>query len=483
MNKKYFLVLIIIQFVFLNARAEKIKIALPVEVQETDPYDLNLMEESEVFTSVHDSLFNHEVLTGFEPVLAQNWEFNKIKKTITFHMKPDLKFSDGSSLTAKDVEFTFKRLILLDTTESLTLTKCLSDKTGFKNIQSTHPLIHVLGKNSIVLGPTKCGESILEEIGDPNYGIVSEKYVGKDLKLMAGAAVSGAFMYKKTNSGFNLVPNLYNWRWKNAQDKKMILDFIKVDQSFASISPKNVDLFRTSDKKVLDEATKNAFEVVISVPIMVWYITSDLKSLPLAQPIFSFLNGNIKKRNYTVFFQNSLEASATSFFPKEFNCDYSQNANVAFQKINKNITVRLINHKSNESVIYIYDLKRELESGGFNVVVDGQKNEVGGTEVTLYLKRQFLGDGTQGSLNYAFRIIKSIPDPDKKITKKLELVDQEQYSEKEKNKLLQQACEQLHFFNHTPLAHRKYAFLYKSFKFRDIFSKGNGNLLYNKLIK
>ena len=103
--------------------------------------------------------------------------------------------------------------------------------------------------------------------------------------------------------------------------------------------------------------------------------------------------------------------------------------------------------------------------------------------VKLLLKRQFLGDGAQGSLRYAFRTIQSIPDPQKKIINKLERLDQENLAAKEKVELMKSTCQELYFFNHVPLSHRKYAFLYKNEKYKDFFSKGNGNLIYNKLIK
>jgi hypothetical protein len=67
--------------VFTNfAFSEEIKIGLPVEVSEIDPYDLNLLEESEVFQGVHDSLLSLEVLAGYSSSLAQSWEFDKEKK-------------------------------------------------------------------------------------------------------------------------------------------------------------------------------------------------------------------------------------------------------------------------------------------------------------------------------------------------------------------------------------------------------------------
>src|SRR5471032_132202 len=44
------------------------------------------------------------------PALAASWE-NKDNKVWTFHLRPDLKWSDGSPITAQDVVFSWRRLV------------------------------------------------------------------------------------------------------------------------------------------------------------------------------------------------------------------------------------------------------------------------------------------------------------------------------------------------------------------------------------
>jgi ABC-type transport system substrate-binding protein len=43
-----------------------------------------------------------------EPGLAQSWELSDGGKTITFHLRRDVKWSDGVSFTARDVLFTMR---------------------------------------------------------------------------------------------------------------------------------------------------------------------------------------------------------------------------------------------------------------------------------------------------------------------------------------------------------------------------------------
>lgn len=468
------------------ARAEKVRVGLPIDVKEIDPFDLNYVEEYEVFGSVHDSLLEYQSIVGLTPVLAERWDFDKKKKTITFRLKRDLKFSDGSKLNALDVEFSYKRLILLDTSNNMDLSKCLKLKgtEKFKNINKNHPLIHVVDNNTITIGPTNCGDEFVKQLGYPNYGIVSKKYIGKDLKLKIGAPVSGAFRFKSNNEGFNLVPNLNNWRWEKAKNKDLVFDFVKINQDFKSIAKKNVDIFRTASNLVLNEALKDNYKVIISIPVMSWFITADEKQITKAVPYFDILNSNIKNRNYKVFENNQLEVPATNFFSKEYQCD--PESTIPFRKhqlITKGI-VRLMNHKSGESEIFNNDIKNDLERHGIKVLIDNQKLPASSSPpIELYIVRQFMDDDLQTTFNYVYTFFKSIPDPKRKIINTITLLNKDNISSDMRKNLLKKICNDSYLYNYVPLAHRKYAFLYKNEMLKNIFFKNSGNLIYTKIIQ
>ena len=46
---------------------------------------------------------------GFQPYIAKSWTVSKGGKVFTFQIDPNAKFCDGSSITANDVVFSFKR--------------------------------------------------------------------------------------------------------------------------------------------------------------------------------------------------------------------------------------------------------------------------------------------------------------------------------------------------------------------------------------
>lgn len=47
---------------------------------------------------------------GFEPGVAESWDVSKDGKTYTFHLRKDAKWSDGSNVTAKDFEYSWRRI-------------------------------------------------------------------------------------------------------------------------------------------------------------------------------------------------------------------------------------------------------------------------------------------------------------------------------------------------------------------------------------
>ncbi|MEN9945880.1 MAG: hypothetical protein RLZZ293_266, partial [Pseudomonadota bacterium] len=94
----------------LTKTTNTIKVDLGADIATLDP---QLVEDSQSFRVAVD-LF--EGLVSFNqnnqpiPGLAQNWEISPDGKTYIFHLRPNLKFSDGSSLSVNDVVFSFQRL-------------------------------------------------------------------------------------------------------------------------------------------------------------------------------------------------------------------------------------------------------------------------------------------------------------------------------------------------------------------------------------
>lgn len=63
-----------------------------------------------VVDMVYNKLLEYDVNNTLQPALAESYEASPDGKSVTFHLKKGIKFSDESTFDAKDVEFTYKAL-------------------------------------------------------------------------------------------------------------------------------------------------------------------------------------------------------------------------------------------------------------------------------------------------------------------------------------------------------------------------------------
>ncbi|MFM6979367.1 MAG: peptide-binding protein [Methylophilaceae bacterium] len=63
---------------------------------------------SAIAGNIFNSLLKYDKNLELTGELAQSWQVSADKKTITFHLKPNLKWADGQALTSEDVLFTWK---------------------------------------------------------------------------------------------------------------------------------------------------------------------------------------------------------------------------------------------------------------------------------------------------------------------------------------------------------------------------------------
>ena len=63
---------------------------------------------SQIASNIFNSLLKYDKNLELTGELAQSWDISPDQKTITFHLKPHLKWSDGEPLTSEDVLFTWQ---------------------------------------------------------------------------------------------------------------------------------------------------------------------------------------------------------------------------------------------------------------------------------------------------------------------------------------------------------------------------------------
>src|SRR3989344_1183916 len=63
---------------------------------------------SAIAANIFNSLLKYDKNLELEGELAQSWDISADQKTITFHLKPGMKWADGAPLTSADVLFTWQ---------------------------------------------------------------------------------------------------------------------------------------------------------------------------------------------------------------------------------------------------------------------------------------------------------------------------------------------------------------------------------------
>ena len=87
-----------------------------VAAQEVDPVSLDPHTNSNFsamqgYEHIYESLTGYDEKTNIVPILAEKWETSNGGKTYTFHLRPNVKFHNGQTMTSEDVKYSIDRVI------------------------------------------------------------------------------------------------------------------------------------------------------------------------------------------------------------------------------------------------------------------------------------------------------------------------------------------------------------------------------------
>src|SRR3954470_5004548 len=88
-----------------------LRAAIGGEPDQLDPQKTSAYYSFEVLENVYDTLVEPDANLEVQPSLATSWKTSKDQLTWTFGMRDGVKFSDGTPLTAKDVAYSYNRII------------------------------------------------------------------------------------------------------------------------------------------------------------------------------------------------------------------------------------------------------------------------------------------------------------------------------------------------------------------------------------
>ncbi len=79
-----------------------------------DPSKISDYTDYMAAVNLYDGLVGVDYSGNLKPEIAASWDVSADAREVTFHLRPDAHFSDGTPVTAKDVVFTFDRLLKIN---------------------------------------------------------------------------------------------------------------------------------------------------------------------------------------------------------------------------------------------------------------------------------------------------------------------------------------------------------------------------------
>lgn len=112
MKKLLTLWVLLINLTLLTSQANQFVMVMPSQMVEFDPQIAFNTTEAQIFTAFYEGLLTYDAET-LRPVggAAESWVISKDRKTYTFTLRNNLRFSDGSKITAQSFYHSFLRLL------------------------------------------------------------------------------------------------------------------------------------------------------------------------------------------------------------------------------------------------------------------------------------------------------------------------------------------------------------------------------------
>jgi len=169
----------------------------------------------------------------FEPIpdVASSWRISKDGRTYTFHLRPNVRFADGTQVTARDVAFSFNRTLSPPFAQQ-SGAALLSDIGGallVKHGRTDHaPGIQIVNPQTLRIKLEAPTATFLAKLATPAGYIVPPAAVSNNPAPWDQRAFgTGPFMVERWVHGSSLllIPNPYYWRGK-LQLKGIVMSFI-----------------------------------------------------------------------------------------------------------------------------------------------------------------------------------------------------------------------------------------------------------------
>lgn len=169
-----------------------------------DPARAGDSGSASVIAQVFEGLTTFDLNNKVQPALADSWQTSEDGRQISFHLRPAIRYSDGTPITAQDVIDSWLRLI--DPAQPSPLFSLLADISGALEYVSGQGDRDAVGLradgDNVVVDLRRPATYFLSVTGSPSLAVVPRSMYGQlETSLPANVVVSGAYVPSLVGSG------------------------------------------------------------------------------------------------------------------------------------------------------------------------------------------------------------------------------------------------------------------------------------------
>lgn len=141
---------------------------------------------------------------SFIPLYAESWEVQSDGSHV-FNLKKDLKFHDGSPLSAKDILWSIKRHLILKTSTHFPLWDYIEGCENLKTLDQECDGLKITSDNQIVIKLKKQSDSFFLQLASPETGIWSSEDMDAKTASLKPTRFSGPYYVDTITDNYALI--------------------------------------------------------------------------------------------------------------------------------------------------------------------------------------------------------------------------------------------------------------------------------------